>query len=437
MAAAPVGDDLLSRAHEIFQTLEERAAGESLGAQLVMMRETLDRLEGLWLSAGAEFSSSSGLAASGHRSLASWLRHHCRMSPSEAAARSGVAAEMADAERATGDAIVSGDITWRHAQVISRVLPQLPESRRVEAEQALLEKAKTLDPGRLRRVGDRLLHCFDRESAEHAAVRRYQRRGLSLAETYDGMVAVNGLLDPLTGATVMSALHTLTRPRPQVADHGDGHSAEAETAAAGGGGPREARTPAQRRADALGEVCAAWLALEGSGSAGTVGGSRPHVSVIVNHETLRAPHSRAGSRAGSRAVSPAGPDSEPPVEPGQLSWVGPITASETHLIGCDSVVSRVVMSGQSQVIDVGRATRTIPPALRRAVAARDRHCVGPGCDRLPELCDVHHVVFWENGGETSLANTVLLCRHHHQLVHLKHWRVTIDTTGRRTLSPPQ
>ena len=113
-----------------------------------------------------------------------------------------------------------------------------------------------------------------------------------------------------------------------------------------------------------------------------------------------------------------------------------MTASEAQLIGCDSTVSRIVMDGESQVVDVGRATRTIPPALRRAVVARDRTCMAPGCGRLPEHCDVHHVVFWEHGGETSLENTVLLCRHHHRLVHLKHWRVVVDTTGRRTLQPP-
>ena len=146
---------------------------------------------------------------------------------------------------------------------------------------------------------------------------------------------------------------------------------------------------------------------------------RPHLSVIVDHATLAStPQDRQRRRTG------------------QLAWVGPVTASEAQLIGCDSTVSRIVMDGPVQVVDVGRATRTIPPALRRAVVARDRTCVAPGCRRLPEHCDVHHIVFWEHGGETSLENTVLLCRHHHRLVHLKHWRVVVDTTGRRTLQPP-
>ena len=148
--------------------------------------------------------------------------------------------------------------------------------------------------------------------------------------------------------------------------------------------------------------------------------------MIVDHATL----------ASQRGLNEAGDAHVSGVEPAQLAWVGPITATESQLIGCDSTVSRIVTDGASQVLDVGRATRTIPPALRRAVAARDRSCVGPGCHRPPEHCDVHHIIFWEHGGDTSLQNTVLLCRRHHRMVHLKQWRVVIEPDGTRTLVPP-
>jgi hypothetical protein len=153
---------------------------------------------------------------------------------------------------------------------------------------------------------------------------------------------------------------------------------------------------------------------------------RPHLSVTVDHATL----------ASQRGLKEPGDAHAPEVEPAQLAWVGPITATEAQLIGCDATVSRIVTDGASQVLDVGRATRTIPPALRRAVAARDRSCVGPGCHRPPEHCDVHHVVFWEHGGDTSLQNTVLLCRRHHRMVHLKQWRVVIEPDAARRLLPP-
>jgi 5-methylcytosine-specific restriction endonuclease McrA len=94
------------------------------------------------------------------------------------------------------------------------------------------------------------------------------------------------------------------------------------------------------------------------------------------------------------------------------------------------------MDGPSAVLDVGRTTRTIPSALRRAVVARDRTCASPGCYRPPEHCDVHHVVFWADGGDTSLDNLVLACRRHHRLIHQQGWQVTVDASGRRSIGPP-
>jgi hypothetical protein len=330
-----------------------------------------------------------------------------------------VAFAVTESQPATGKAVLDGSLSWRHAQVIGGALRQVPAERRDEAELALVAEAEHLDPGQLRQVADRLVHCFDRQSAEDAAVRRLDRRGLSVAETIDGMVSVSGLLDPVNGALLLTALNTQVRPTPaSTSDHGDGHGNVEATEQP----VPDTRTWPQRRADALGEICSDWLEKINET---VIGGVRPHLSVIVDHSTLAASRSPQGGAAEIESVEPA-----------QLAWVGPITATEAQMIGCDSTVSRIVMDGASQVIDVGRATRTIPPALRRAVTARDGSCVGPGCHRPPEQCDVHHIIFWEHGGETSQANTVLLCRHHHRLVHLKQWRVVIEPDGTRRLTAP-
>jgi len=71
----------------------------------------------------------------------------------------------------------------------------------------------------------------------------------------------------------------------------------------------------------------------------------------------------------------------------------------------------------SQVLDVGRRTRTISPALRRALVVRDAGCVHPGCDRPPSWCEGHHLRHWVDGGTTDLANLILLCRRHHRAQH--------------------
>ena len=80
-----------------------------------------------------------------------------------------------------------------------------------------------------------------------------------------------------------------------------------------------------------------------------------------------------------------------------------------------------------EILDVGRRTRTISPALRRALAARDGTCRFPGCQN--RRCDAHHVQHWADGGTTSLENLVLLCRHHHRVVHEEGFRITLDAAG--------
>lgn len=421
----PHGSGLVEESRSVFERFVASAADLTAEEQLVAMRRVIDQLEGLWLAAAADFSGSGELAESGHRTLAAWMRDRCRLAPPEASGRAKVAFAVSDSQTLTGSALREGSVSWRHAQVIDQILLQVPVTHRADAERALVDNARHLDPAELRRLGDRLIHCFDQDSADEAAIRRLERRGLTFSETIDGMVSVSGLLDPVNGAALITAVNTRCRPpRPAgTEDRGDGHGGDAPPESSASS-ERDTRSWAQRRADALAEICTEWLE---NVNIATVGGARPHLSVIVDVSTLASGRSThgAGVAGGARGVEPA-----------QLAWVGPITARQAQLIGCDSTVSRIVMDGPSQVIDVGRATRTISPSLRRAVIARDRTCVGRGCHQMPEHCDVHHIVFWEHGGETSLANTVLLCRHHHRLVHLEQWRVTMDTVGRRRVVPP-
>jgi hypothetical protein len=101
----------------------------------------------------------------------------------------------------------------------------------------------------------------------------------------------------------------------------------------------------------------------------------------------------------------------------ELVDAGPVTPDIARRIACDAKVSRVITDGGSQPLEVGRSTKVVPPPIRRAVTVRDRGCRFPGCGRPPDWCDAHHVMHWADGGETGLANLVLLCRPHHRLVH--------------------
>jgi hypothetical protein len=101
----------------------------------------------------------------------------------------------------------------------------------------------------------------------------------------------------------------------------------------------------------------------------------------------------------------------------QLERSGSFDDESVRRLACDASIRRVVMAGPSQPLDVGRRTPVVSPALRRAVIVRDGHCRFPGCDRPHSWCDAHHVRHWADGGATSLANLILLCRRHHRLLH--------------------
>ena len=91
---------------------------------------------------------------------------------------------------------------------------------------------------------------------------------------------------------------------------------------------------------------------------------------------------------------------------------------------CDATVCRIVFGPSSQVIDAGRSARLFSTAQKRAIAARDRRCRFPGCDREPRWCDYHHIRHWLRGGPTSVENGILLCRFHHTMVHEPGWELT-------------
>jgi hypothetical protein len=80
-------------------------------------------------------------------------------------------------------------------------------------------------------------------------------------------------------------------------------------------------------------------------------------------------------------------------------------------------------------MDVGRSSRVVSPALRKALKVRDKHCQWPGCERDASYCDGHHLVHWIDGGSTDLDNLVLLCRRHHRMVHEGHWQLIKTDEG--------
>ena len=166
------------------------------------------------------------------------------------------------------------------------------------------------------------------------------------------------------------------------------------------------RTPAQRRAAALAEVARRAVGAEPG---------RPTIAVTIGLDDL-AGTDRFGPRRRDRST--------------------PSHAETARRLACDANVVRVVTNGASEPLDVGRASRTVSPAQRRALTIRDRGCVFPGCDRPPGWCDGHHIVHWADGGPTDLANLALLCHHHHKAIHEGGWSMARAPDGTLTFTRP-
>jgi len=103
-----------------------------------------------------------------------------------------------------------------------------------------------------------------------------------------------------------------------------------------------------------------------------------------------------------------------------------LTRSAAALLLCDASLTAVLFDGPGRLLDANDSSERWTPKQRRAIAARDQHCVFPSCSRPPRLCDVHHLRHLENGGPTRTENGALLCRHHHRLLHEHGWRLHVE-----------
>lgn len=178
-------------------------------------------------------------------------------------------------------------------------------------------------------------------------------------------------------------------------------------------------TPAQRRADAL--ALLAESALAADLDRGTAG-DRYQVVVHVEASTNAVAPVEADPRVrGAADLDPRTAVIE--VDHGALH----VSAETSRRISCDAAVLNMIHDGDGTVLNVGRRTRTIPPAIRRALAARDKTCRFPGC--TSRRCDAHHIEHWSDGGSTRLDNLMLLCRRHHRAVHEGGFRVTSGEGG--------
>ncbi|WP_138735641.1 HNH endonuclease signature motif containing protein [Modestobacter excelsi] len=324
----------------------------------------------------------------GTKTVASWLRGHGHLTAGEAGrlVRSGRALEHLPA---TAAAFAAGTLT---AAQVATIAPIAGEAERAAAaeqdvdlgavDRALVAVAEGEAHDRLPQVVHHYRQALDPDGTEPDPT---EGRRVQITRHADGHRSIHGELDAVGGEKFEAALESFVQ-----ADRPKG----------------DTRTRAQQLADALVQLCDNAL---GSGQLPKLRTVKPHVVLHLDIDDLISPATGPGA-AGT-------------------GFGGQISAARARWLACDGAISRIVMGPDGVPLDLGRDHRVVTPGLRKAVEQRDGRCVFTGCDAPTYWCDVHHLIHWIFGGETTLENSGLLCERHHTKVH-HGFRIERDPGGR-------
>ena len=350
--------------------------GEQLGYKLIALRYAIDSLELDFAQTAAEFARTDEYDEQGSTSPIDWIRHNCHMTSITAGASVAVGLNLEQLPESV-EAMKGGEIGFAHLVCMARTANAVPGRFQ---ESRLLEQARESSPGKFFHTCRHFRHSADPEGYAAEQADQVENRSLSLSMWEDGSYLLSGVLDSVGGAALRTALEPLARAT----------------------GDDDTRKPDRRLADALVELA------EGSMQV-------PQIQVTSSVETLL-------GLGGAPAA--------------EMEFSLPISAKTVERFACDCAVTRVLLSSESTVIDVGRAKRTVSGPARRALNARDGHCRWPGCERHAKRSAAHHLVHWINGGSTDLDNLILLCHRHHWMVHEGKWQLVRSDDGRMLTIPP-
>jgi hypothetical protein len=326
------------------------------------------RMEFLKLRAFRDYERSELWRAEGFGSAAAAVREQCRLT--EGAARHALdLARKLESLPVLAEAFAAGEVSRAHAEVLAKAFTPERAGAMSALESQLVEIAKATNARGLGEAVQRVTDTIDGDGGAAGDHAKYQRRRLHASNTIDQLLALDGLFDQMSGEVVQTALKAEMRRDHQKCDP---------------------RTTAQRRADALVNICRRAL---DNGDLGTTRKSRPNVTVVVDAEK---------TENGWELIAEA-------------ANTGGISQATLERILCDCTMTRVITKGASQVLDVGRATRTISRSQWNAAVARDRVCTG--CGRPPGDCQVHHKKWWAVGGETNIDDLELKCDDCHREIH--------------------
>jgi hypothetical protein len=387
-----------------------------LGDALLRLGRVVERLGALRAVWAEQFESGSAWAADGARSGSAWIAARATEHPASARTRMHSGRDLR-ALPLMADAALRGEVRLGHVRLLVGAARAKPHRwAALAGVEALATKtAAEINEPKFARFVDRWAALADAEHdaslraqgidvpvTDHGAAEQAERRELFLSRYgADGMWALSGTLDTETGLALSMALESVCE-----AIRAEGLE----------------RNLAQLRHDALGVL------LNGQLSAGLPvhKGVRPHIMVITRDGD--APTCAHGH----------GPDQRDLAAPSQAELLDRtdgtlgtlwLTGLARQRLTCDAVTQSLTIDAAGVPLRLGRSARVVPPALRRVIDVRDRHCAFAGCVAPAMWCQAHHMIHWEDGGPTDERNLVLVCQFHHKAIHERGFELRWSPNG--------
>ena len=368
---------------------------------------------GAWLALLEEFDRREGWAVHGLKSCAHWLSWKCGFSLVTGREHVRVARALAELPQAAA-ALAAGRLSFSKVRALTRIATPATEADLVDV--ALHSTGAQLDQltAGLRRAGS-----LGKVNARHDA------RSVSWSWAEDGSLILRGRFSPEDGALIIAALDAARdslQPEPDAsAEASSGTDASAEASGSSGEsspgytkGTYPQRVTGQANADAMVVLAETMLA---SGPAPAPGGQRHQVNIHTDLDSLL--------DDAAATANPARLEDGPQLHP---ETVRRLCCDSGGVIVAHHEKFRHGGRRRGTWMDVGRRTRVVPAALRRALMLRDGGCRFPGCTEA-RFVDAHHVIYWSRGGPTVLRNLIMLCRRHHRYVHEGGYQVLADGIG--------
>ncbi|MEU0885463.1 DUF222 domain-containing protein [Lentzea sp. NPDC005914] len=289
----------------------------------------------------------------------------------------------------TAEAVAEGALSVEHVAAVAKAMETLP----AELEELVVGVAREHEPAAVGKFGKDLAYGLYQNDPEPRDVEPAAPVNQLVKQWKNGQLVIRALLDTVTGTAFEAMLDPLAKPRAETALEGP-----------------DLRSRSEREGDAFAELVDL---MQRADQLPEHGGEPVTLTVTMSYEDL-------AEQVGQ----------------GMLDNGERVPVSQVRQLACNAGIIPLVLGDKSQPMDIGRKTRSFPAGIRRVLVARDRGCAFPGCTRPPRHCDAHHIHHWTDGGGTSVDNAVLVCRHHHTLIHQSEWEVKM-VSGTPMFCPPQ